>query len=114
MSRSNLKAVRDLQCNELTIMTKSQEENVFKITIDNEDSDDELNNAVIYDSDDNEDSDYLLNDAVIYDSDDDMIKKLRRWDKLRRLNNLSPRLKKMFEIKQKIMDFENEFPELFV
>lgn len=96
MSRSNLQAVRDLQCNELTIMTKSQEENVFKITIDNEDSDDELNNA------------------VIYDSDDDMIKKLRRWDKLRRLNNLSPRLKKMFEIKQKIMDFENKFPELFV
>ena len=78
MSRSNIEAVRDLQGNELTIMTKSQEGKVLHITIKNsndEDSDDELNNA------------------VIYDSDDDMIKKLRKWDKLRRLNNLSPRLK---------------------
>ena len=99
MSRSNIEAVRDLRGNELTIMTKSQEGKVLHITIKNpndEDSDDELNNA------------------VIYDSDDDMIKKLRKWDKLRRLNNLSPRLKKMFEIKQKIMDFENKFPDLFV
>lgn len=104
MSRSNLKAVRDLQGNELTIMTKSQEKNVFEITI----KESKFNES------DDEDSDDELNNAVIYDSDDDMIKKLRRWDKLRRLNNLSPRLKKMFEIKQKIMDFENEFPELFV
>ena len=104
MSRSNLKAVRDLQGNELEFLTKSQEGKVLQITINN------LNNQ--YSND--EDSDDELNNAVIYDSDDDMIKKLRRWDKLRRLNNLSPRLKKMFEIKQKIMDFENKFPELFV
>lgn len=104
MSRSNLKAVRNLQGNELEFMTKSQEGKVLQITINN------LNNQ--YSND--EDSDDELNNAVIYDSDDTMIKKLRRWDKLRRLNNLSPRLKKMFEIKQKIMDFENKFPELFV
>ena len=105
MSRASIKAVRYLQAqDELVIMTKSQEENVLQITINNS------NNQ--YSND--EDSDDELNNAVIYDSDDTMIKKLRRWDKLRKLNNLSPRLKKMFEIKQKIMDFENEFRELFV
>ena len=105
MSRASIKAVRYLQAqDELVIMTKSQEENVLQITINNS------NNQ--YSND--EDSDDELNNAVIYDSDDTIIKKLRRWNKLRKLNNLSPRLKKMFEIKQKIMDFENEFRELFV
>lgn len=100
MSRASIKAVRYLQAqDELVIMTKSQEENVLQITINNENSN-------------GNDSNNELNNAVIYDSDDAIIKNVRKWNKLRRLNNLSPRLKKMFEIKQKIMDFENKFPDL--
>ena len=77
-------------------MTKSQEENVFKITIDNEDSDD------------------LLNNGIIHEEDDPIIVELRKWDKLRRLNNLSPRSKQILEVKKILMVFKDEFPELLV
>ena len=104
MSRSNLKAVRDLQGNELEFMTKSQEEKVLKITI---------RESKFSESDD-EDSDDELNNAVIYDSDDEIIKDIGKWCKLRNLNNLSPRSKQILEIKQKIKNFENKHPDLLI
>ena len=76
-------------------MTKSQEKNVFKITIDNEDSDDELNKA------------------VIYDSDDEIIKDIEKWCKLRKLNNLSPRSKKILEVKKILIDFKMNFQDYY-
>lgn len=101
MSRSNFDIVRHLkgQNDELEFMTKSQEEKVLKITI---------KESKFSESDD-EDSDDELNKAVIYDSDDETIKDIEKWCILRKLNNLSPRSKKILELKKILMDFKMKY-----
>ena len=100
MTRSNLPTIRKLRDSsseddesELSIMTKSQELNVSKVTNMNHfNLTSTLEEEIIFCStnEDEEDEEYELNQAVIYSSQDKLINDIKKWNRLRKLNNREP------------------------
>ena len=101
MTRSNLPTIRKLRDSssdddesELSIMTKSQELNVTKIVnLNNFNLSSIQEENIIFCSTDEDDA-YTNNDelnkAVIYDSQDKLINDIKKWNNLRKLNNREP------------------------
>ena len=97
MTRSNIQLIRELiksisnEEEELSIMRKSQETFVKEVKTTNyllssEDS-------IIFCSTDKEDDDNNydeLNQAVIYSSQDKLMNDIKKWNRLRKLNNREP------------------------
>ena len=100
MTRSNLPTIRKLRDSssedderELSIMTKSQELNVSKVTNMNHfNLTSTLEEEIIFCSndEDEEDEENELNQAVIYSSQDKLINDIKKWNRLRKLNNREP------------------------
>jgi len=100
MTRSNIPTIRKLRDSsseddesELSIMTKSQELNVSKVTNMNHfNLTSTLEEEIIFCStnEDEEDEEYELNQAVIYSSQDKLINDIKKWNRLRKLNNREP------------------------
>ena len=100
MTRSNLPTIRKLRDSssedderELSIMTKSQELNVSKVTNMNYfNLKSTLEDEIIFCSndEDEEDEEYELNQAVIYSSQDKLINDIKKWNRLRKLKNIEP------------------------
>ena len=100
MTRSNLPTIRKLRDSssedderELSIMTKSQELNVSKVTNMNHfNLTSILEEEIIFCSndEDEEDEENELNQAVIYSSQDKLINDIKKWNRLRKLNNREP------------------------
>jgi hypothetical protein len=100
MTRSNLPTIRKLRDSssedderELSIMTKSQELNVSKVTNMNYfNLTSTLEDEIIFCStnEDEEDEENELNQAVIYSSQDKLINDIKKWNRLRKLNNREP------------------------
>ena len=90
MTRSNIHMLRELKYSssndesELSIMTKSQELSVTK-----------MNDLNLFEEDiifcsDEENSIDELNQAVIYSSQDKVINDIKKWNRLKKLNNREP------------------------
>ena len=100
MTRSNLPTIRKLRDSsseddesELSIMTKSQELNVSKVTNMNYfNLTSTLEDEIIFCStnEDEENNNDKLNEAVIYSSQDKLINDIKKWNRLRKLNNREP------------------------
>lgn len=104
MTRSNLPTIRKLRDSssendesELSIMTKSQELNVTKITkitnTNNFNLTSTLEENIIFCStneDEDEDDNDELNQACIYSCNDKIINDIKKWNHLRKLNKREP------------------------
>ena len=99
MTRSNLPTIRRLRDSsseddesELSIMTKSQELNVTKITnTNNFNLTSTLEENIIFCStNEDEDINDELNQACIYSCNDKLINDIKKWNHLRKLNKREP------------------------